>query len=73
MQMYRGAVQSKMVASKAALQSLESVSMSKLADNERSKLQSHLSACFFFLRRIWKNWLTMYIIVSLYDMLQRVR
>lgn len=38
MQMYRGTVQSKLVASKAALQSLESVEASALPESERSKL-----------------------------------
>lgn len=39
MQMYRGTVQSKMVASKAALQSLESVETCTLPENERSKFR----------------------------------
>lgn len=38
MQMYRGTVQSKLVASKAALQSLESVEASALPESERSEL-----------------------------------
>jgi hypothetical protein len=37
LQMFRGSVHNKMVASKAALQSLESVATCSLPDNERSK------------------------------------
>lgn len=48
MQVLRGALSSKMVASRAALQSLQSIDVADLPENERSR-HSLFFWCFFFL------------------------